>query len=160
MKANDIRKKFLKYFESKAHTILPSSPLVPKGDPTLLFTNAGMAQFNGVFLGEEKNRIVRMGEKDNFWAMGDVGPCGPCSEIIIDQGKDVGCGKPDCAIGCECDRFLELWNLVFMQYSKDLKGKLTSLPNQRLETYNVLLSFPSVLQGKKSNYDTDLFMPI
>ncbi|MBI3753449.1 MAG: alanine--tRNA ligase, partial [Deltaproteobacteria bacterium] len=211
MKANEIRKTFLEYFKKNGHTIIPSSPLIPKGDPTLLFTNAGMVQFKGVFLGEEKRdyrraassqkcmraggkhndlenvghtgrhhtffemlgnfsfgdyfkenaiafawefiakemgipsrdlwvtvfqeddeaadiwakkigiakeRIVRLGEKDNFWAMGDVGPCGPCSEIIIDQGKDVGCGRPDCAVGCDCDRFLEIWNLVFMQYNK------------------------------------------
>src|SRR3989337_1735203 len=110
--------------------------------------------------GLPKNRIVRMGEKDNFWAMGDVGPCGPCSEIIIDQGKDVGCGRPDCAVGCDCDRFLELWNLVFMQYNKDMKGKLTPLPKPSIDTGMGLERLTAVLQGKKSNYDTDLFMPI
>ncbi|MEK7803304.1 MAG: alanine--tRNA ligase, partial [Deltaproteobacteria bacterium] len=253
MKASEIRKAFLEYFKKKGHTIVPSLALLPKGDPTLLFTNAGMVQFKGVFLGEEKrdyrravsvqkcmraggkhndlenvgrtarhhtffemlgnfsfgdyfkeeaivlawefmtkelhiepkglwvtvfeeddeaaglwekktglpkNRIVRMGEKDNFWAMGDVGPCGPCSEIIIDQGKDVGCGRPDCAVGCDCDRFLELWNLVFMQYNKDTKGKLTPLPKPSIDTGMGLERLTTVLQGKKSNYDTDLFMPI
>ena len=253
MKASEIRNAFLEYFKKKGHTIVPSLALLPKGDPTLLFTNAGMVQFKGVFLGEEKrdyrravsvqkcmraggkhndlenvgktarhhtffemlgnfsfgdyfkeeaivlawefmtkelhiepkglwvtvfqeddeaaglwekktglpkNRIVRMGEKDNFWAMGDVGPCGPCSEIIIDQGKDVGCGRPDCAVGCDCDRFLELWNLVFMQYNKDMKGKLTPLPKPSIDTGMGLERLTTVLQGKKSNYDTDLFMPI
>lgn len=253
MKANEIREAFLKYFKKNGHTIVQSAPLLPKGDPTLLFTNAGMVQFKGVFLGEEKrdfsravtvqkcmraggkhndlenvgrtarhhtffemlgnfsfgdyfkkeaiafawdfmtkemgldskklwatvfqeddeaagiwektigipkNRIVRMGEKDNFWAMGDVGPCGPCSEIIIDQGKEIGCGRPDCAIGCDCDRFLELWNLVFMQYSKDLKGKLTPLPKPSIDTGMGLERLTAVIQGKKSNYESDLFMPL
>ncbi|MBI5048745.1 MAG: alanine--tRNA ligase, partial [Deltaproteobacteria bacterium] len=253
MKTNDIRKEFLKYFENNGHIIVPSSPLVPKGDPTLLFTNAGMVQFKDVFLGEEKrpysravsaqkcmraggkhndlenvgrtarhhtffemlgnfsfgdyfkkeaiafawefitkkmgldqkklmvtvfqedneaadiweksigiskSRIVRMGEKDNFWAMGDVGPCGPCSEIVIDQGKDVGCGRPECEIGCDCDRFLELWNLVFMQYNKDLKGQLTPLPKPSIDTGMGLERLSSVMQGKKSNYEGDLFAPL
>lgn len=253
MKANEIRKSFLDYFQKNGHTIVPSSPLIPKGDPTLLFTNAGMIQFKAVFLGEEKrdykravsvqkcmraggkhndlenvgrtarhhtffemlgnfsfgdyfkkeaiefawdfmtramgldpkrlwvtvfkedneaatlwekdigipkNRIVRLGEKDNFWAMGDVGPCGPCSEIIIDQGKDVGCGKPTCAVGCDCDRFLELWNLVFMQYNKDLKGMLTPLPKPSIDTGMGLERLAAVIRGKKSNYESDLFMPI
>lgn len=253
MKANEIRKTFLEYFKKNGHTIIPSSPLIPKGDPTLLFTNAGMVQFKGVFLGEEKRgytraassqkcmraggkhndlenvghtarhhtffemlgnfsfgdyfkqeaaafawefitkemgiapkdlwvtvfqeddeaadiwakkigvtkeRIVRLGEKDNFWAMGDVGPCGPCSEILIDQGKDVGCGRPSCAVGCDCDRFLELWNLVFMQYNKDLKGKLTGLPKPSIDTGMGLERLSAVIQGKKSNYESDLFAPI
>lgn len=72
-------------------------------------------------VGIPKERIVRLGEKDNFWQMGDTGPCGPCSEILIDQGAEVGCGRPECAIGCDCDRYLELWNLVFMQYEKKNK---------------------------------------
>ena len=67
-------------------------------------------------------KIVRLGAKDNFWQMGDTGPCGPCSEIIIDQGSEIGCGRPDCAVGCDCDRFLEIWNLVFMQYDRDKSG--------------------------------------
>ncbi len=198
--------------------MVPSSSLVPKNDPTLLFTNAGMVQFKGVFLGEDvrdykravtsqkcvraggkhndlenvghtarhhtffemlgnfsfgdyfkkeaieyawefltrevklpadklwvtvykdddeafelwrtvvgvpADRIVRLGEKDNFWSMGDTGPCGPCSEILIDQGPEMSCGKPGCAVGCDCDRYLEIWNLVFMQYNRDETGKLT-----------------------------------
>ncbi|MBI3399142.1 MAG: alanine--tRNA ligase [Deltaproteobacteria bacterium] len=253
MKANEIRETFLKYFKKNGHTVVPSSPLLPKGDPTLLFTNAGMVQFKGVFLGEEKrdfsravsvqkciraggkhndlenvgrtarhhtffemlgnfsfgdyfkkeaiafawefitkemrldpknllvtifkeddeaagiwgkgigiskSRIVRMGEKDNFWAMGDVGPCGPCSEIIIDQGKDIGCGRPDCALGCDCDRFLEIWNLVFMQYNKDLKGRLSPLPKPSIDTGMGLERLSAVIQGKKSNYASDLFAPL
>ncbi|MCL5024741.1 MAG: alanine--tRNA ligase-related protein, partial [Nitrospirae bacterium] len=67
-------------------------------------------------------RIVRLGAKDNFWQMGDTGPCGPCSEIIIDQGPAIGCGRPDCSVGCDCDRYLEIWNLVFMQYNRDAQG--------------------------------------
>ncbi|MEK7829180.1 MAG: alanine--tRNA ligase-related protein, partial [Deltaproteobacteria bacterium] len=253
MKANEIRKTFLEYFKKNGHTIVSSSSLVPKGDPTLLFTNAGMVQFKGVFLGEEKRdykravsvqkcmraggkhndlenvgrtarhhtffemlgnfsfgdyfkeeaivfawefitkemgfdpkdlwvtvfqedneaagiwgkntgiskeRIVRMGEKDNFWAMGDVGPCGPCSEIIIDQGKDIGCGRSTCAVGCDCDRFLEIWNLVFMQYNKDLKGKLSPLPKPSIDTGMGLERLAAIMQGKKSNYESDLFAPI
>ncbi|MBI5492113.1 MAG: alanine--tRNA ligase [Deltaproteobacteria bacterium] len=253
MKSSDIRKRFLDYFAGKGHTIVPSSPLIPKDDPTLLFTNAGMVQFKGVFLEEETReyrraascqrcvraggkhndlenvgrtarhhtffemlgnfsfgdyfkegaieyawdfltnemklpkdrlwvtvfetddeaaeiwkrksklpdeRIVRMGEKDNFWSMGDVGPCGPCSEILIDQGKDVGCGRPECAVGCDCDRFLELWNLVFMQYNRAQDGKLTPLPKQSIDTGMGLERLSAVMQGRKSNYDSDLFMPI
>ncbi len=253
MKANEIRKTFLEYFKKNGHTIIPSSPLIPKGDPTLLFTNAGMVQFKSVFLGEEKRdytraassqkcvraggkhndlenvgrtarhhtffemlgnfsfgdyfkqeavafawefitkemgiapkdlwvtvfqeddeaadiwvkkigvakeRIVRLGEKDNFWAMGDVGPCGPCSEILIDQGRDVGCGSPACAVGCDCDRFLEIWNLVFMQYNKDVKGKLTGLPKPSIDTGMGLERLSAVIQGKKSNYESDLFTQI
>src|SRR3989338_10741395 len=253
MRSEQIRQKFLDFFQSKQHKIVASSPLLPKDDPTLLFVNAGMVQFKDVFTGQEKrpykratssqkciraggkhndlenvgrtarhhvffemlgnfsfgdyfkkeavafawdfmtkemgldserlwatvfqeddeaagiwektigipkNRIVRMGEKDNFWAMGDVGPCGPCSEIIIDQGKEIGCGRPDCAIGCDCDRFLELWNLVFMQYSKDLKGKLTPLPKPSIDTGMGLERLTAVIQGKKSNYESDLFMPL
>src|SRR5208282_1256957 len=79
-------------------------------------------------------RIVRLGAKDNFWQMGDTGPCGPCSEIIIDQGSGVGCGRPDCTVGCECDRYLEIWNLVFMQYDRDRSGNLTPLPKPSIDT--------------------------
>ncbi|MGE4547781.1 MAG: alanine--tRNA ligase-related protein, partial [Desulfurella sp.] len=78
--------------------------------------------------GVDVSRIVRMGEKDNFWSMGDTGPCGPCSEIHIDQGKDVGCKRPECSIECDCDRFLEIWNLVIMQFNRSIDGKLTPLP--------------------------------
>jgi alanyl-tRNA synthetase len=104
-------------------------------------------------------RIVRLGEKDNFWAMGDTGPCGPCSEIHIDQGPEVGCGHPDCKVGCErdCDRFLELWNLVFMQFSRDESGRMTPLPKPSIDTGMGLERISAVIQGKHSNYDSDLF---
>ncbi|KAB2890756.1 MAG: alanine--tRNA ligase [Desulfobulbaceae bacterium] len=253
MKGKEIRSKFLDFFASQGHTIVDSSPLVPKDDPTLLFTNAGMVQFKMVFMGEDKRpytkavtsqrcvraggkhndlenvgytarhhtffemlgnfsfgdyfkedairfawqfltrelglppeklwvsvfqdddeafglwekiedlpkgRIVRMGEKDNFWAMGDTGPCGPCSEIHIDQGAEAGCGRSDCALGCDCDRFLELWNLVFMQFYRDEDGTLTPLPKPSIDTGMGLERVAAVLQGKFSNYDSDLFAPI
>jgi alanyl-tRNA synthetase len=253
MDGNEIRTAFLRYFEDRKHRIVPSSPLVPKDDPTLLFTNAGMVQFKRVFLREEKRdytrattsqkcvraggkhndlenvgktarhhtffemlgnfsfgdyfkegaiefgwdllthhmglpedklwvsiyeedeeafdlwhqkigvpseRIVRLGEKDNFWAMGETGPCGPCSEIIIDQGEAVGCGNPDCGVDCECDRFLELWNLVFMQFNRAEDGHMTPLPKPCIDTGMGLERIAAVLQGVTSNYDTDLFRDI
>lgn len=253
MTSNELRKAFLKYFEERDHRILPSSPLIPKSDPTLLFTNAGMVQFKGIFLGEEKadftraatiqkclraggkqsdlervgktarhhtffemlgnfsfgdyfkdkaifmaweflaeviglpkerlwvsvfredneaatlwrdkvglpeERIVRLGEEDNFWRMGDTGPCGPCSEIIIDQGPEVGCKKPSCAVGCDCDRYLEIWNLVFMQYNKDERGILTPLPKPSIDTGMGLERLAAVTQGKLTNFESDLFLPI
>jgi len=253
MKSVEIRRAFLKYFEGKGHTVLPSSPLVPHDDPSLLFTNAGMVQFKRTFLGEEprpykraataqkclraggkhndlenvgytlrhhtffemlgnfsfgdyfkedaisfawelliKNfslprkdlwitiykddeesfvlwkkissapadRIVRRGEEDNFWTMGDVGPCGPCSEVIIDQGPEVGCRRPQCDITCTCDRFLELWNLVFMQFNRDEKGILSPLPRPSIDTGMGLERTAAVLQGVKNNYETDLFLPL
>ena len=222
MTSREIREMFLSFFDSKGHTRVASSSLVPAGDPTLLFTNAGMVQFKKVFLGEEPRpytraassqkcvraggkhndlenvgftarhhtffemlgnfsfgdyfkegaiemawelltehyklptdklwatvfheddeaarlwekiaglppaRIVGLGEKDNFWAMGDTGPCGPCSEILIDQGEAMSCG-PDCGIGkCDCDRYLEIWNNVFMQYNRTADGVLTPCPS-------------------------------
>ena len=250
---SEIRSLFLKYFENKGHAVVKSSPLIPKSDPTLLFTNAGMVQFKGVFLGLEKrdyvratssqkcfrasgkhndlenvgqtarhhtffemlgnfsfgdyfkegavtfswdfltntlavpqerlwvtvyeedneaekiwlqkigipqNRIVRMGKKDNFWAMGDTGPCGPCSEIIIDQGPGVGCGQPDCKVGCDCDRYLELWNLVFMQFNQDEKGVMTPLPKPSIDTGMGLERIAAVVQGVKNNYDIDFLKNI
>jgi alanyl-tRNA synthetase len=253
MDSNEIRTAFLRYFEDRDHRIVSSSPLVPKEDPSLLFTNAGMVQFKRVFLREEKRdytrattsqkcvraggkhndlenvgktarhhtffemlgnfsfgdyfkegaiefgwdlltrelglpkeklwvsiyeedeeafdlwhrkvgipteRIVRLGEKDNFWAMGDTGPCGPCSEIIIDQGEAVGCGRPDCGVDCECDRFLELWNLVFMQFNRAEDGQMTPLPKPCIDTGMGLERITAVLQGVTSNYDTDLFRGI
>ena len=253
MTSNDIRKLFFEYFAGNGHTVIPSSSLIPQGDPTLLFTNAGMVQFKRVFTGEEershkravsiqkclraggkhndlenvgftgrhhtffemlgnfsfgdyfkkeavemgwefltktlflpvdrlwvsvyekddeayelwrtmtgitKDRIVRLGEKDNFWQMGDTGPCGPCSEIIIDQGPDAGCRKPECKIGCDCDRYLELWNLVFMQYEKKASGELVPLPRPSIDTGMGLERITAVVQGVKSNYDSDLFMPL
>ena len=110
--------------------------------------------------GIPSDRIVRLGAKDNFWQMGDTGPCGPCSEIIIDQGEHVGCGTSDCGAGCDCDRFLELWNLVFMQYSRDESGNLTPLPKPSIDTGMGLERISAVLQGKLNNFDTDLFMPL
>jgi alanyl-tRNA synthetase len=253
LKANDLRKLFLDYFAARGHKIVPSSSLVPKNDPTLLFTNAGMVQFKSVFLGEEARdykravtsqkcvraggkhndlenvghtarhhtffemlgnfsfgdyfkkeaiefaweflttvvklpkdklwvtvykdddeafelwktvvgmpveRIVRLGEKDNFWSMGDTGPCGPCSEILIDQGPEVSCGKPDCAVGCDCDRYLEIWNLVFMQFNRDETGKLTPLPKPSIDTGMGLERLSSVCQNVRSNFETDLFQTI
>ncbi len=253
MTGDEIRKKFLQYFSDRGHTIVSSYSLVPKNDPTLMFTNAGMVQFKDVFLGEEKRsynravsvqkcvraggkhndlemvgrtarhhtffemlgnfsfgdyfkkeaiqfgwefltdviglprdrlyvsvyedddeafnlwvdevkmpreRIYKLGEKDNFWAMGPTGPCGPCSEIFIDQGKTVGCQQPSCEVGCDCDRFLEIWNLVFMQYDRDESGKLTPLPNPCIDTGMGLERLAAVVQGRTTNYDTDLMMSI
>src|SRR5512136_2016954 len=251
MTSNEIRKAFLTYFAERGHRIVSSSSLVPQKDPSLLFTNAGMVQFKGVFLAEEardykravtsqkcvraggkhndlenvgktarhhtffemlgnfsfgeyfkegaiemgwdllihqwglpkdqmwvtiyldddeafhlwrkivpEDRIVRLGEKDNFWAMGDTGPCGPCSEIVIDQGEAVGCGRPDCKVGCDCDRFLELWNLVFMQFNRDASGQLHPLAKPSIDTGMGLERVSAILQNVRSNYDTDLFTPI
>ena len=250
---NEIRESFLKYFAGKGHTLVTSSSLIPKDDPTLLFTNAGMVQFKNSFLGLENrgytraascqkcaraggkhndlenvgvtarhhtffemlgnfsfgdyfkeeaiawaweylidvaklpkeklwitifqddneafeiwnkkmkvphDRIVRMGEKSNFWMMGETGPCGPCSEILYDQGKDTGCGRPECDVHCDCDRHLEIWNLVFTQFDRDESGKLTPLPKPNIDTGMGLERLTAVIQSKKSNYDTDLFTPI
>jgi len=111
-------------------------------------------------IGVPEDRIVRFGEKDNFWAMGDTGPCGPCSEIHIDRGEAAGCGKPDCRIGCECDRYLEIWNLVFMQFNRDASGKMAPLPKPSIDTGMGLERIVSVIQNTPSNYETDLIMPI
>lgn len=252
MTSDEIRKAFLRYFEERHHRVVSSSSLVPRNDPTLLFTNAGMVQFKGVFLTEETrdysraatsqkcvraggkhndlenvgktarhhtffemlgnfsfgdyfkegaiemawdllirqwklpsermwitiyldddeafglwrkigipaDRIVRLGEKDNFWAMGETGPCGPCSEIVIDQGEGMGCGRPDCAVGCECDRYLELWNLVFMQFNRDAQGTMAPLAKPCIDTGMGLERISAILQGVRSNFETDLFIPI
>ncbi len=253
MKSNEVRGLFLSFFEKNGHASVKSSSLIPKGDPTLLFTNAGMVQFKGVFLNEEtrdykravscqkcmraggkhndlenvgrtarhhtffemlgnfsfgdyfkeeaiayawefltrdmglpkdrlwatvfrdddeaasiwmkktgipSERIVRLGEKDNFWSMGDTGPCGPCSEIIIDQGKGVGCRKPSCSVGCDCDRFLELWNLVFMQYNRGPGGGLARLAKPCIDTGMGLERLCATMQGKSSNYESDIFAPL
>ncbi len=111
-------------------------------------------------IGLSKSRIVKLGAADNFWSMGETGPCGPCSEIILDQGKGVGCGKPDCAVGCSCDRFLELWNLVFMQFNRDARGEQTPLPRPCIDTGMGLERIAAVVQGVSSNYLTDLFQPL
>ncbi len=250
MTFREIRQKFLAYFKTHGHELVESASLIPKDDPTLLFTNAGMVQFKRLFLGEEKRgytraatsqkcvraggkhndlenvgytprhhtffemlgnfsfgdyfkeeaitwawelltegydlpmerlyvsvyendeeayriwetkigipaeRIVRLGEKDNFWAMGETGPCGPCSEIHIDQGASMGCGKPECAPGCDCDRYLEIWNLVFTQFDRGADGKLTPLPRPNIDTGMGLERITAAVQGVTSNYDTDLF---
>lgn len=250
MNHREIRQKYLDFFKDKGHEVVSSSSLIPRDDPTLLFTNAGMVQFKGLFLGEEKrsytravtsqkcvraggkhndlenvgytarhhtffemlgnfsfgdyfkeeaiawawelildeyrldkerlyitvyrdddeahdiwekkmgvpaSRIIRLGEKDNFWAMGDTGPCGPCSEIHFDQGAEAGCGNPGCGPDCDCDRYLEIWNLVFTQFDRDASGKLTPLPNPNIDTGMGLERITAVIQGAKSNYDTDIF---
>ncbi len=249
----EIREKFFDYFTARSHKKVPSSSLVPRDDPTLLFTNAGMVQFKGLYLGEEKrsytravtsqkcvraggkhndlenvgytarhhtffemlgnfsfgdyfkqetiswawelltegfrlpgeklyvsvytdddeayriweeeigvptNRIVRLGEKDNFWTMGDTGPCGPCSEIMIDQGPSLGCENPECAPGCDCDRYLEIWNLVFTQFDRSQEGALSPLPKPNIDTGMGLERIAAVVQGVHSNYETDLFRSI
>jgi alanyl-tRNA synthetase len=110
--------------------------------------------------GAPPSRIVRLGEKDNFWSMGDEGPCGPCSEIVYDLGPHVGCGQPACAVGCDCDRHLEIWNLVFMQYERSRSGGMKRLPNPSIDTGMGLERIVSVLAGKIGSYETDLFMPL
>ncbi len=111
-------------------------------------------------IGVPEDRIVRLGEKDNFWSMGETGPCGPCSEILIDRGEETGCGTDTCQVGCECDRYLELWNLVFMQYNRDAEGTMNPLPKPSIDTGMGLERITSVIQDVATNYDTDLFLPI
>ena len=111
-------------------------------------------------IGVPEDRILRFGEEDNFWAMGDTGPCGPCSEIHIDRGEDYGCGTPDCKLGCECDRFLEIWNLVFMQFNRDASGEMTPLPKPSIDTGLGLERMISLIQDVPTNYDIDLILPI
>ncbi|MGK5086641.1 alanine--tRNA ligase [Bdellovibrionota bacterium FG-2] len=107
-----------------------------------------------------RDRIYRFGDKDNFWSMGETGPCGPCSEIFIDRGAKYSCGKPTCAMGCDCDRYMEFWNLVFMQFNRDVAGKLTPLPKPSVDTGAGLERIASILQDVETNYDTDLFQHI
>jgi len=111
-------------------------------------------------MGVPEERISRLGEEDNFWAMGDTGPCGPCSEIHIDRGAQFGCDDPNCAVGCDCDRWLELWNLVFMQFERSEDGSMTPLPKPSIDTGMGLERIISVLQDVPTNFDTDLFTPI
>ncbi len=253
MKSQEIREAFLDFFSGKGHKIVKSSSLLPKDDPTILFTNAGMNQFKNVFLGLEKRtyrraasvqkclrvsgkhndlkqvgktnkhhtffemlgnfsfgdyfkkeaivfawelivdvfrlskeriyatvyvddeeafrvwnetigvpseRIFRFGKEDNYWSMGETGPCGPCSEIHYDLGADVEPGEPQALIEKGSDRFMELWNLVFMQYDQDGQGRLRPLPSPSIDTGMGLERLTVALQGKKSNFDTDLFSPL
>ena len=258
MTGSEIRETFLRYFERNGHRRVPSSPLVPQNDPTLLFTNAGMVQFKSLFLGEERrdyvrattaqkcvraggkhndlenvgrtarhhtffemlgnfsfgdyfkreaigfawelltkdfgldrsrmiatvyqddddafalwkavaglpeDRVLRLGEKDNFWAMGDTGPCGPCSEVHFHQGDHLPCAEVDAGRAClgpacECDRWLEIWNLVFMQFNRDQSGTMTPLPRPSIDTGMGLERMAAVLQGKLSSFDTDLVRPL
>jgi len=111
-------------------------------------------------IGLPTERIVRLGEADNFWQMGDTGPCGPCSEIYIDRGSHLGCGKQECLPGCSCDRFLEIWNLVFMQYDKQLDGTNDPLKQTGVDTGMGLERLCAVVQGKDSVFDTDIFVPL
>jgi len=111
-------------------------------------------------IGVPEDMIVRFGEEDNFWSMGDTGPCGPCSEIHLDRGEAFGCGKPECKIGCECDRYLEIWNLVFMQFNRDADGKMTPLPKPSIDTGLGLERMVTIIQDVPTNYDTDLILPI
>jgi alanyl-tRNA synthetase len=111
--------------------------------------------------GLPRERVLRLGAKENFWRMGETGPCGPCSELHYDQGVEAGCGAVDCqGPACDCDRYLEIWNLVFMQFDQQAGGELLRLPAPSIDTGMGLERLTSVIQGKKSNYDTDLFTPL
>ena len=107
-------------------------------------------------LGVEESHISRLGEDDNFWAAGPTGPCGPCSEIYFDQGEEFGCGDPDCAPGCDCDRYLEFWNLVFTQYDRQEDGSFVDLPSRNLDTGMGLERMAAIMQGVRTNYETDV----
>jgi alanyl-tRNA synthetase len=110
--------------------------------------------------GVPKDRIYKFGEKDNFWSMGDTGPCGPCSEIFMDRGEKYSCGKSTCGMGCDCDRYMEFWNLVFMQYNRDQSGTLTPLPKPSVDTGAGLERVASILQEVDTNYEIDAFQHV
>ncbi len=107
-------------------------------------------------VGFPADRIVRLGAKDNFWSAGPTGPCGPCSELYYDQGPEMGCDSPDCAVGCDCDRYLEFWNLVFMQYDRAEDGTLNPLPKPSIDTGMGLERIAAILQNVPSNFETDI----
>lgn len=111
-------------------------------------------------VGIPDSKIVRLGKESNFWTMGDTGPCGPCSEIYQDLGPEMGCENPHCAPGCDCDRYLEVWNLVFTQFDRSADGSLRPLSKPNIDTGMGLERICSVVQGKRSNFETDLFIPI
>ena len=109
--------------------------------------------------GVPRERIFRF-EEDNFWSMGDTGPCGPCSEIFYDNGPEIGCDSPDCTVGCDCDRYMEVWNNVFMQFDRQKDGTLVPLPKPAVDTGMGLERITTVIQGVQSNYDTNLLRDI
>ncbi|MBC7658321.1 MAG: alanine--tRNA ligase [Chitinophagaceae bacterium] len=111
-------------------------------------------------IGIDPKRIYRFGEKDNFWSMGDTGPCGPCTELFVDRGAKYGCGKSTCEVGCDCDRYMEFWNLVFMQYNRDAEGTLHPLPKPSVDTGMGLERIASILQDTETNYEIDSFIGI
>ena len=125
-----------------------------------VFKEDGEAEEIWKKIGVAPSKIVRLGEKDNFWKMGETGPCGPCSEILYDQGEEFSCQKPACAPGCDCDRYLELWNLVFTQFDRDKEGNLTPLPKKNIDTGMGLERLAAVMQGVPNNFETDLLFPI
>ncbi|MDO4537612.1 MAG: alanine--tRNA ligase-related protein, partial [Coriobacteriales bacterium] len=106
--------------------------------------------------GADPTHITRLGADDNFWAAGPTGPCGPCSEIYFDQGEEYGCGEPDCAPGCDCDRYLEFWNLVFTQYDRQEDGSMPELPHRNVDTGMGLERISAIMQGQHSNYEGDI----
>ncbi len=106
--------------------------------------------------GADPSHITRLGEEDNFWAAGPTGPCGPCSEVYFDQGEEFGCGSPDCAPGCDCDRYLEFWNLVFTQYDRQEDGSMPDLPHKNIDTGMGLERISAIMQGQHSNYEGDV----
>ncbi len=141
---------------------LPAEKLwvtIHEGDPTLgIGPDEEAQEIWQKFVPRE--RIKAFSSKDNFWQMGDTGPCGPCSEIVIDQGPQIGCRRSECSLGCDCDRYLELWNLVFMQFERFADGRIIPLPRPSIDTGMGLERITAIVQKVASNYDTDLFLPI